>query len=157
MKQLIILFAACLFLMETSRAQDSLHHAKPNPSVETYKTPPHMVYSSEYYMQKSRKMKTAGWILIGAGSVLGITGYLVYQNQINSYTNNLDNALLNTAGSTVMMVGGSAMVVVGIPVLIRSGYYKRKALSMSANLKFEQVQTGISMIQYPAIGLSFQF
>jgi hypothetical protein len=49
------------------------------------------------------------------------------------------------------------MVVVDIPVLIRSGYYKRKALDMSANLKFEQYQTGISMKQYPAVGLSFKF
>jgi hypothetical protein len=103
MKQLIILFAACLLIMETSQAQDSLHQAKPNPSIETYKTPPHMVYSSEYYMQKSRRMKTTGWIMIGAGTVIGITGYLIYQNQLNSYSTNIDQALMNTAGSTIMV------------------------------------------------------
>ena len=57
MKQLIILFAACLLIMETSQAQDSLHQAKPNPSIETYKTPPHMVYSSEYYKQEDENYR----------------------------------------------------------------------------------------------------
>ena len=95
--------------------------------------------------------------MIGAGTVIGITGYLIYQNQLNSYSTNIDQALMNTAGSTIMVIAGSAMVVVGIPVIIRSGYYKRKALDMSANLRFEQYQTGISMKQYPAVGLSFQF
>ena len=101
-------------------------------------------------------MKTTGWVLISAGTVLGITGYFVYENTLNSDYHNFDAAVGNTFGATLLMAGGAAMVVVGIPVLIRSGYYKRKALNMSAMMKFETYQTGIAFKQFPAVGLSIR-
>jgi hypothetical protein len=156
MKQIIFFFATLLFVMETSKAQDSLHLSTPGPSHQKYREPNGQRFSSEYYMNKSRKMKTAGWILISAGAVMGVTGYLVYQNQLYSNSGGLDTQIGNTFGSLFLSVAGAAVVVVGVPVLIRSGYYKRKALNMSAMLKFEPNQTGISMKQFPAVGLRIQ-
>jgi hypothetical protein len=50
-KTAIILFTACLLIIETSQAQDSLHQAKPHLPVET-KTHAPYGYSSEYYAEE---------------------------------------------------------------------------------------------------------
>lgn len=156
MKQIMLLLAAFLFILEISQAQDSLHATTPNPSNARSYPPVNPYFSSEYYMNKSNKMKTTGWVLISVGTVLGIAGYFVYENQLNTDYNSIDDAIGSTLGATILMAGGTAMVVVGIPVLIKSGYYKRKALNMSAMMKFETYQTGVAFKQLPALGLSIR-
>jgi hypothetical protein len=156
MKQLMLSMVILFFIVETSKAQDSLHYPTPNPAIEKYNAHHPVTFTSEYYMARSKKLKTTGWILISAGAAISVTGYFVYQNQLTSNSDSFNSQINNTFGSIFLMAAGSAMVIVGIPVLIRSGYYKNKALDLTAILNLEPYQTGLSMKRYPAIGLKIQ-
>jgi len=121
-----------------------------------------MNYSAEYLAIKSSKLKSAGWVLCSLGTVLGVSGLIVYEKNLHStYSlNQLGDALLNTAGAEILMIAGSTMVLISIPVFISSGQYKKKALNMSASLKLvpsqELSQTGMSLKHYPAVGISIR-
>jgi cytochrome b subunit of formate dehydrogenase len=161
MKKIIFLFAVLFFVKENSRAQDSLHNITPAPSMKTEKKTAPAKFSKEYYEIKSRKLKTNAWILLGAGTVLGVTGVILYNNQKDYDLNHLDEAIVNEAGYEVMMIGGAAMVVTSIPLFITSAKYKKKALNMSATLKLESSKelyaAGITLKHYPAVGVRINF
>ena len=81
---------------------------------------------------------------------MGVTGTILYEHaaQTNEW-----NEVGNEFGGVFLMAAGGAMVVTSIPIFIRAGYYKRKAMDVSANLKFEPYQSGLAMKRFPAIGL----
>ncbi len=49
------------------------------------------------------------------------------------------------------ITAGSAMVITSVPVFIRSGYYKRKAMDMSASIKLEPYQSGLAVKHFPSM------
>ena len=79
MKQILLLFSILIFALEGTQAQDSLHTTNPVPSTKKHMAP--KTFTREDYMAKSRKLKTSGWILFGVGTVVGVTGLLVYNNE----------------------------------------------------------------------------
>jgi hypothetical protein len=81
---------------------------------------------------------------------MGVTGTIIYENAYHDDWDQVGNVL----GGAFLMAAGSAMVITSVPIFIRSGYYKRKAVDISANLKFEPYQSGLAIKRYPAIGLS---
>lgn len=106
--------------------------------------------SKEYFLEKRNKLNTAGWVLLGGGVTMGIIGTILYENAYHSedwYQTG------NVFGGVFLMTIGSAMVITSVPIFIRAGYYKRKAIDMSASLQFEPYQSGLAMKSYPAIGL----
>ena len=109
--------------------------------------------SKEYYLQKSSTLNSTGWVLLGIGVVSGVTGTIIYANTHNSVG---WNQLNNEIGGGFLIVAGSALVVTSIPIFIRAGYYKNKAMDMSAILKFEPYLSGIAIKQYPAIGVNIR-
>jgi hypothetical protein len=161
MKKMMLIFAILFFVMKNAQAQDSLQNITPNASITTQKKPAPAKFSKEYYEVKSRKLKTTAWILLGAGTVLGVTGVLVYNNRKDYDLSHLDDAIVSEAGADILMIGGAAMVVTSIPLFITSAKYKRKALSMSATLKLESSRelytAGISLKHYPAVGIKISF
>src|SRR6516162_3498651 len=96
MKKLLLILALLGFILPALQAQDSLkanpnlsrsqNYARSNPSNNT----------REYYLQKSNRMKTAGWILLGVGSALTIGGIIVYNDAMNS--EDWVNRIYNGAG-----------------------------------------------------------
>ena len=48
------------------------------PSSKRYKEPP--VQDKEFYLNKAKTYNTVGGVLLGAGSVLFVTGIFVYEN-----------------------------------------------------------------------------
>lgn len=82
---------------------------------------------------------------------MGVAGIIVYEHAREG--EDIDQTRPAFAGIG-LMAAGSAMVIASVPIFIRSGYYKRKVLDMSAGLKFEPYQSGLAIKNYPAIGLS---
>jgi hypothetical protein len=100
------------------------------------------------YLQKSKKQKTAGWILLAASAVSGISGFGMVLNEagnsINDAGNNAEcifggcsnpppqtyNSGRATAGVILMGVG-TVSLVSSIVLFSKSGKNKRKAMSVS--------------------------
>jgi hypothetical protein len=162
MKQIILFFVTLLLVLETGLAQDIQQNIAPGHSLKSFKAPAPAKYSYEYYAVKSSKFRTTGWVLFSMGTVLGVTGLIVYENHLHQGYNwdELGEAIVNSAGAELLMVAGTTMVLVSIPVFISSWHYKKKALSMTASLKFEpyqeSYQTGIIQNHYPALGLTIR-
>jgi hypothetical protein len=162
MKHIMLFFVTLFLLLESSQAQESQPYTNPDHSY--YKIRPHSSakYSSEYYAVQSSKLNTAGFVLLSTGAVFGITGWLIKENNKNNEYRlyQLGEAMLNTAGSEILMFAGSAMVLASIPILISAGENRRKALRMSAALKLESGrelnEMGLSLKHYPAVGLKIQ-
>ena len=153
MKKLFTFTVCILFMTGICQAQDSLHSVPPNNSMEqkSYSTP--QVNSKDYFLAKSSRMQTTGWVLIGVGAALGVSGYFIYQNNQDASLDHLGDIY----AGYFAMIGGSVMVAVGIPVLIKSGYYNRKAMAMSASINIERYQSGLAVKQFPAVGLNIRF
>jgi hypothetical protein len=138
MKKLLLILALLGFTLPALQAQDSLN-AKPNLSKsQNYARSNPSNNTREYYLQKSNRMKTAGWILLGVGSALTIGGIIVYNDAMNS--EDWVNGIYNGAGGYIAIIAGSAMVVTSIPILIVAGNNKKKAMELSSSLKLEPYQ-----------------
>ena len=163
MKQVLYLITVLLVLAETSQAQDSLYYKMPNPATKSLNDRVPQKYSANYYTNKSNKSRTAGWVLLSVGTVLGVTGIIVYEHNLNTQynLNQFDDAIANSFGEEFLIVVGSTMVLTSIPIFIASAHYRKKALEMSAILKLEPnrqpLQTGISMSHIPALGINIRF
>ncbi len=163
MKQVLYLITVLLVLAETSHAQDTVYYRMPNPANKSLVDQGPQKYSVNYYKNKSNKSRTAAWVLLSVGTVMGVTGMIVYEHNINTQynLNQLDDAIANSFGEEFLIVAGSTMVLVSIPVFIASAHYRKKALEMSAILKLEPnrqpLQTGISMGHIPSMGINIRF
>jgi hypothetical protein len=151
MKQLFSVTISLIILTGICRAQDSLHIATPKTSTEKNKFYMPQQNSKEYYLEKQSKLNTTAWVLLGIGTAMGVTGTILYEHaaQANEW-----DQMGNEFGGVILMAAGGAMVITSVPIFIRAGYYKRKAMDISASLKIEPYQSGLAMKHYPAIGLS---
>ena len=73
------------------------------------------------YLQKSKKQKTAAWILLGGGTIAWFAGVSKYMNQ----DDNKDGG-----GEAAMVIGGIAGLS-SIPLFIIASKNKKKAISLS--------------------------
>lgn len=100
------------------------------------------------YLQKSKNQKTAAWVLLGGGTVLIGTGFLIGDRKESSF----DDA------ATGVIVGGLGLLATigSIPLFIASGKNKRKALSVSfKNERFQQIKNS-SLVYYPMPAVSLK-
>ena len=73
------------------------------------------------YLQKSKKQKTAAWILLGGGTAM-TAGSIVWASQ---------NIFSTSSGPTVLFVVGCVSMVGSIPLFIASSKNKKRAMSVS--------------------------
>ncbi|HTQ27241.1 MAG TPA: hypothetical protein VMI35_03900 [Puia sp.] len=143
MKQMIILLAI------VSITINSFAQGDPHSRVYAAYSQPH---DSTYYINKSSSLNTAGWLLLGTGPVLMLTGYLVYQNNVDT-----DWLGLNMIPGIGCMVLGGAAIITSIPLLITASNYKKKALGVSLSLqgnKFPCLQGSMVGFRYvPALSV----
>jgi len=104
----IILFALLLILSATSFSQQ---------------TDPSTPLTRADYLQKSKNKKTAAWVLLGGGTVLIGTGFLIGARTESSF----DDA----ATGGIIAVIGVISAIGSIPFFISAGKNKRKGLSMA--------------------------
>jgi len=154
MKQLFTFVASILLMTGICQAQDSLHNTSPGVPIEKKQYTIPQKDSKEYFLEKGSKLNRTGWVLLSVGSVLGVTGTIIYVNSIHSKGG--WDQLGNEYGGAFLILAGSSLVLTSIPVFIRSGYYKRKALNMSASFKLEPYQSGLSVKHFPSVGVSIR-
>jgi hypothetical protein len=100
------------------------------------------------YLRKSRNQRTTGFILLGAGTALTITGYLIISNnQVEDYLNPL-TVVESGAGAGVATIG-MLTAVASIPFFILSYNNNKRAKNMSAGLKMEKLLQEKIKTSYP--------
>ena len=106
-----------------------------------------VVKNSEYYLAKSKRQKSGGWIMLGGGAALIGTGFLIGDREESSFDDAATGAILGGVGVLLML--GS------IPVFIASGKNKRKASSISFNnMMTPQIKnSSLVYIPIPAVSL----
>ena len=99
------------------------------------------------YLQKSKKQKTAAWILLGVGLVSTVLG------STESNPNSIVGG--NNSRNTVFLVTGLAAIGGSITLFIASSKNKRKAISMSFKnhevhqmINTELVYRGVPSLQF---------
>ena len=108
------------------------------------------------YLQKSKKQKTAAFVLLGGGAALAVVGTAIGSNswddEIASIVGEGENDNSYMAGG-IMMVTGLAAMVGSVPLFIASARNKKKAHAASASIKLETMpvvyRQGISKLSYP--------
>lgn len=109
--------------------------------------------SRQDYLEKSKKQKTAAWILLGGGAVLIGTGLLIGDRQESSF----DNA---ATGGIIAGIG-IASAIGSIPFFIASARNKRKVVEVSTYLEIQQnpvcAITGLNLRSYPALSIKINF
>ncbi len=125
-------------------------------------------FTREYYLQESINQKGGAWILTTAGTIgLVITFSSNVSNSLNMAGYNTVSTLDYLFGSTTNMpphprhsytvpyLLSSAGIAGGIVLFIAAAKNKRKAKSVSLNLKMEKIPVlqplGITQYPYPAI------
>ena len=109
------------------------------------------------YLQKSKKQKTAAFVLLSGGAVLAVVGTAIgvsrWDDEIVSIVDEGEDDKSYMAGG-IMMVTGLAAMVGSVPLFIASARNKRKAHAASASIKLETMpvvyRQGISKLPYPA-------
>ena len=111
--------------------------------------------AKQNYLTKSKKQKTAAWLLAGGGTALIITGLAIDSGKPEfnllclCYVGSKDATRGALVGTGILAIGGS------IPLFIASARNKRKAMNVSFNMqRVPQLQkTGIVNQHIPALNV----
>lgn len=115
---------------------------------------PSTEFSKDYYLEKSKKQKTTGWVMLASGAVLTIVGVIGFSDTFmeeDSYT--------TTDIYGVMAVGGPLICLGSIPFFVSSGNNAKKAATLSfKNQPILMPQQG-SLVQnsQPSLSLKIDF
>lgn len=103
--------------------------------------------SSQDYLKKSKKQKTAAWILLGGGTLTTFIGL----SQIN-LAGSADGEVNNTPGTILFFTGLSATIT-SIPLFSASKKNKRRAMNASTHFEIRKspflAQTGLAFQSVP--------
>jgi hypothetical protein len=114
--------------------------------------------SYDDYMSKSIRLKTTGWVLLGAGVGMIAGGVVLIASDSHTNDPNYDGTLTTqqTIGA-VLVTAGIISSLGSIPLLVIGGVMHKKAMRANAFLNMEKVPgvkiTGIPLQSFPAIGL----
>jgi hypothetical protein len=98
--------------------------------------------TTEYYLQKSKSQKIAGFILLG----VGVTTLAI-----------LSKGETDFDVLPVLAIGGLAATVISVPLFISAGKNKRKAISLSVKKEktFLLRNGGFTQRSFPALSVKF--
>ena len=106
------------------------------------------VKDKAYYLDKSKNQKTAGWVLLGAGTAMMIGGGIAFSN-----SSIFDESW--GAGATVMTIG-VPVALTSIPFFISAAKNKGRAEAM-ATLHLSPVPVGTVVKCVPQVGVRVSF
>ncbi|MEP6261660.1 MAG: hypothetical protein ABJ092_08790 [Gillisia sp.] len=98
-------------------------------SLGGYSQPEKQDFSKDYYLQKSKNQRTAGWVLLGAGAGIGIIGAIVSAEALTEDWFFGDSKKSDTG----LIIGavGAASSLASIPFFISASKNSRKAAQLS--------------------------
>jgi len=104
---------------------------------------PSPVLTKQDYQLKSKRQKTAAWVLMGGGFVMSTIGISLALNDatvilISVLTLTPTNDNNNSSAAELLLITGAASMLGSIPLFIAAGKNKRKAMSLS--FKNEKMQ-----------------
>ena len=108
--------------------------------------------SKEYYLQKSRNQKKAGWILLSGGAVLATVGGIGFSENFGIFTNNATGD-----GYGFMFLTGVISGLSSIPFFISSGNNARRAATLTFNADLFPKQNALVQNYQPVIGIKIEF
>lgn len=83
--------------------------------------------SQSYYLKKSKRQKTTGWILLGGGVATTFVGIGVASSELIS--GSLSGSSNNSSAADVVLLTGLAAMIGSIPVFISAHKNKRRAVA----------------------------
>ncbi|HVM89733.1 MAG TPA: hypothetical protein VMT76_16205 [Puia sp.] len=116
------------------------------------------IHTYDDYMEKSRKLKTAGFIMLGSGVGMLTGGIILFSEGTKEYNDNnqVDVNSKQVAG-LVLIYAGTLCSLGSIPLLVVGSHFHKKAMRANAFLEMEKVPavkiTGVPIQPYPALGL----
>src|SRR5262245_25685887 len=140
---------AILFLILISIAYSTFsQQTNPAPSL-----------TKQDYLKKSSKQKKTGWILLGSGAALFITGLVIPKgdltDQFNPYTFEKD-IHENDDLKAAFEIAGTLSMLGSIPFFIASGKSKKKAASITfKNLRVPSMRNGY-LVKQPVPAILFK-
>jgi Na+-transporting methylmalonyl-CoA/oxaloacetate decarboxylase gamma subunit len=84
---------------------------------------PSTEFSKEYYLEKSKKQKTTGWVMLAGGAVVTVVGIIGFSST--------DWDESSSDAYAFMTVGGPLICLGSIPFFISSGSNAKKAATLS--------------------------
>jgi hypothetical protein len=114
--------------------------------------------SRDEYMKKSKKQKTAGWVLLAGGTAIWITGLIILENTIVYDLGGIFNGNNQSFNSgSVVFASGLIIAAGSIPFFIISAHNKHKAMRATAFLRIENVpviqHASFISHSYPAVSV----
>ena len=86
-------------------------------------------FSKDYFLQKSKKQKTAAWILLGGGTAIAVGGFATFDSSWDSGS----DSTTDIAG--VIGTVGFLTSLASIPYFISAGKNKKTAMSITFDYK----------------------
>jgi len=86
--------------------------------------------SKDYYLQKSKKQRTTGWVLLGSGTALGIVAIIGSTEESNEENWFLGGSKKTATGITLGAVGAASSLA-SIPFFINARKNSTKASQLS--------------------------
>jgi hypothetical protein len=127
-------------------------------------TVPNQTTAQTNYLQKSKKQKKVGWVLIAGGAASIVTSIVIPQDgntglQIDPlggiYEGHKNDGIKGAFGLT-----GVVAMLGSIPFFIASGKNKRRAMNVSGFLQMEKAPvlhtTGLATQRFPALAVRLQ-
>lgn len=113
---------------------------------------------ANHYLEKSKKQKTAAWILLSGGTVMCASGYVAF-----IYEGLQGDGIYGTKAKIAVAIfyAGGAAIIGSIPLFIASARNKGISMSATAGLKMEsnisQLLPSFAKASYPALSLKINF
>ena len=86
-------------------------------------------FSKDYFLQKSKKQKTAAWILLGGGTALAAGGFAIFDPSWDSGSDSTTD-IAGVIGTVGFLTG-----LASIPYFISAGKNKKTAMSITFDYK----------------------
>ena len=135
-KFILILFFSPLLAAVTINAQqlkfnDCTNSSEFSTKHETYpvllSTADTTKYTKADLLMKQHNQQTLGWVMLGGGVVMAITGGLIVSNNFQLFSNENDGA---TIGGSVLFLVGVGSAIGSIPVFVKAAKNGRKAAAI---------------------------
>jgi hypothetical protein len=113
-------------------------------------------HTKEFYLNKSKNQKTAGWVCLGMGTTMIIVGSVGFANNYDKTSTDLAsdvNTVLNASFFTLIFTAGVLCDIVSIPLFASAHHNKKLAATLSFDNQhiYSPLNKSLSRNVYPSL------